>query len=345
VVRKSTLEQAVDERRSCVQSRMMRRSPPAVLLTLAHVVAMEGGCRSEARSQTVTPPPAQTHATTPMPKSAAPDARAVSDVDPFPEDVPADQSAPPRTPPAAEPHAPATTDCKIEHVAEPFIPRQSAQRATRTTPCSAFGDCAPLSPVTSRRRGCADFGSHCRPLLVMPEVERASAASARHVQDLLDVQIAYYLSDPNDCWLGWLDYTIHYNEDGILDVTFRVSGMGAYPDWHARRVAIDLARGEKLGASAFVAEKHEALAALVHNKLERALRGVDPKFLWNDEIRAFKKENLGDFMVTREGVVFLYDFHVAHVVRAHTPLSEYLLSWSVVRPFIDPKGPLGRVRR
>lgn len=297
----------------------MRRSSPALFSTL---VLLAMACRSEGPSRAVATRPAPTP---PAPTPPAP--------------------TPPRPPLVAEPHAPATTDCKLDQVQEAFIPRQTVERATQTTPCSAFGDCAPVSQATARLRGCEDFGSHCRPLLVTPALPSTSGAIAKRIQALLDEEIAEYRSDPNDCWLASLDYTIHYNEDGILDVTFRASGVGAYPDWHTQHVALDLASGAKLGASVFVAEKHEALAKLVNQKLERALRGVDLKVLWNDEVRAFKPVNLGDFMVTREGVVFLYDFRVAHVVRGQTQLQEYLVPWSVVRPFVDPKGPLGRVRR
>jgi hypothetical protein len=314
----------------------MRRSSPALFSTLLLAMA----CRSEGRSSAT----ATSAAPTPSPKAPAAKARSASKSDAPREKVSKDDAAPPRPPPAAEQHAPATIDCKLEQVQEAFIPRQTVARAVRTTPCSVFGDCAPISPARARLRGCEDFGSHCRPLLITPALASAGAIAER-IRALLDETIAGYRSDPNDCWLGSLDYTIHYNEDGILDVTFRASGMGAYPDWHTRHVALDLAKGAKLGASEFVAEKHEALAKLVNQKLERALRGVNPNILWNDEVRAFKPVNLDDFMVTREGVVFLYDFHVAHVARGQTPLREYLLSWPTVRPFINPKGALGRVRR
>jgi hypothetical protein len=183
----------------------------------------------------------------------------------------------------------------------------------------------------------------CRPVIVSPRVVTGDAARARAVQTLLDAQSVDFRSD--DCWLTFLDYTVHHDDHGVLDVTFRASGSGAYPSTQVAHIAIDLTTLERIRANdAFSSRSHAALAASVNGKARAAWNAaakLHAGALFERPMPAFGREHLDHFIVHADGVTFFFDFGFPHAAEAATPVSEFAFTRAEIRRFVAPEGPLG----
>ncbi|HTG92222.1 MAG TPA: hypothetical protein VL866_06530 [Pyrinomonadaceae bacterium] len=156
-------------------------------------------------------------------------------------------------------------------------------------------------------------------------------------------------------WLDEFDYIVNYNANNILDVTFTQSGMAAYPDSQARTISIDLRTGNVITAKNIFAVRTLAeLARLVDAKLQadiaqvilaakadRQLTEASSIVEALEEVK-FEVKDLDDFSINKDGVTFLYEVGFPHVHRAFEPGGHYLFSYSELRPFISPDGPLGQ---
>jgi hypothetical protein len=160
----------------------------------------------------------------------------------------------------------------------------------------------------------------------------------------------------DDGWLTDFSYHIDYNRNYFLDITFTESGVGAYPDEHAKHFLINLRDGRLVkGSDVFVAGKLEALASLVDAQLQKELEetarensGSTSEYmesLASQGQLTFTAQNLDDFSVGTGGITFLYDAGFPHVIKAFQPTGAYFLSYSRLKPFIKPNGPLGQFVR
>ena len=104
-------------------------------------------------------------------------------------------------------------------------------------------------------------------------------------------------------------------------------------------------------ADVFVAERREELARLVNEKLQKELKDSKPEILKSGDISAndlndlhealkFGVENLDDFEVAKEGLVFLYDAGFPHVIQALQPDGRYSFTYKELKPFLKPDGLL-----
>ncbi len=155
-----------------------------------------------------------------------------------------------------------------------------------------------------------------------------------------------------DAWLEEFGYDVNHNQDYILDLTFWQTGRAAYPDTQHQHFTIDLRRGAVLKASdVFLADKFEQLAGLVNDKLQKELKDSTPEILKSGDISAtdlqdlhdqlkFGIENLNDFEVKDDGIVFLYDAGFPHVIQALEPDGRYRFSYQELKPFLKPDGLL-----
>jgi hypothetical protein len=154
---------------------------------------------------------------------------------------------------------------------------------------------------------------------------------------------------------GWLEefvYTVNYNQNHILDLTFTEYGSGMHAESDHKHFTIDLRTGNVVKATdVFLAERRDQLSNLVNEKLQQELKESREQILRTDEISArdldalygplrFKAANLSDFEVTRDGVIFLYDSVFPHVVRALAPVGRYRLTYAELKPYLRPDGLL-----
>ena len=181
--------------------------------------------------------------------------------------------------------------------------------------------------------------------------------SLLQLKNIFDYSLAEYRSDP---WLEEFDYVVNYNKDYILDITFTQMGSAAYPDSQSKHLAINLKTGTLLKATdVFHAARFEELVGIVDKKLQAEVAELisetkkDPH---QDEdqkqniidalkLQRFETKQLDDFSVGPKGLTFLYDAGFPHVIQALQPDGKYFFSYSELKPFIKPDGPLGQFVR
>ena len=163
-----------------------------------------------------------------------------------------------------------------------------------------------------------------------------------------------------DAWLEEFSYDVNYNANSLLDITFRQTGSGAYPDDHEKHFLINLKNGNLVKASdVFAPDQLTSLAAAVDRKLQQELRQLAAEMA-NDkdagqeekdsikqayENLKFETTHLDEFSVGAKGITFLYDAGFPHVIKALEPVGQYVFTFAEIRPYLKADGPLGQVVR
>jgi len=152
-----------------------------------------------------------------------------------------------------------------------------------------------------------------------------------------------------DPWLEAVDYIVNCNRHSILDVSYRLSGMAAYPDFYDESIALDLKTGKRLRASdLFIASSLPALAARVNRAMQAEIQKTIQKEEKDERedvqqrlsTAVFTAKDLDQLDVTPLGVTFTYTFGFPHVLKAAEPNGEYFFSYAALRPFVRAEGPL-----
>lgn len=239
--------------------------------------------------------------------------------------------------------APAKERCVQSHEERDWQKRSTTNKPVYKTPCNGGGACLHIRPKTTYLEGCASAGSRCQPTLTLPNIQNLHGKTEKKIQRLLDAETASERNEEQNCWLSNIDYTIHHNDNGVLSLTFRTSGMGAYPDTQTTFLSVDIRTGKKLDASVFLKSKRAALVKLLERRVERAKRKVKRDFSDIDlsGLSHMTSKNLNDFIVTEQGLVFVIAFGIPHVIRVATPESEYPMTKAELQGFLDPHGALG----
>ncbi|HEX6272957.1 MAG TPA: hypothetical protein VFZ53_07955 [Polyangiaceae bacterium] len=235
--------------------------------------------------------------------------------------------------------APAPKECVRQHWPEPWRPRQTTEKPRYSTECGG-PDCAGIEPFVELGSNCAD---KCRAVAIVPRVVSPDAERARSLQRIFEAATVEFRSD--DCWLTFLDYTIHHAGSGVLDVSFRASGSGAYPSLQTSHVAVELATLRRVDArAAFSTRSLSELTTRVKRKMLEAWRTAKkthPEVYEGRDEPVFEHEHLENFVVEAEGVTFLFDFGLPHAVESASPLAEFPFTAAEIRRFVAPAGPLG----
>lgn len=208
-----------------------------------------------------------------------------------------------------------------------------------------------------------DFPHKKRAVVTYPVISGLSPSILRRVRSVLDFKniFDYSLKEyREDTWLSEFSYAVNHNGDHLLDITFTQEGSGAYPDSQTKHFLINLRNGAVVKASdAFRSDKFAELTEAVNDKLQAELKKIDEenespkaespedKAMRREAYEALKFEvaNLDEFSVGRKGVTFLYDAGFPHVIQALEPDGRYFFSYSELKPFIKPDGPLGQFVR
>lgn len=151
-------------------------------------------------------------------------------------------------------------------------------------------------------------------------------------------------------WLTDFGYTVNYNQDNILDLTYIISGIGAYPTTDLRRVSIDLRTGKMLQAKdIFRLETNSLLTATIETMMQQEiqtkiveLQKVAPDL--KPDIFAkyhFGSKDLHDFTISKEGITFHYVFGFPQAIKAAEPTGSYFLSYDKLSPHIRIDGSMG----
>lgn len=154
-------------------------------------------------------------------------------------------------------------------------------------------------------------------------------------------------------WLTALDYTVNYNDNGLLSLTYTTTGLGAYPSQFVRHRSVNLTTGSVLRAQdLFKTEALGAIALQVDKQLQDAIKvqvsklgtpnteGIDPSIY---KSHRFRIKNLNDFIITPEGIMFHYEFGFPHVLIAAEPKGDFLMTYAQLKSYGKPSGPLFRL--
>ncbi len=178
--------------------------------------------------------------------------------------------------------------------------------------------------------------------------------SAIRLKNIFDTSLAEY---KEDAWLTSFDYTINYNKNFVLDLTFKQEGVGAYPDEQSKNFVFNLKSGEVINAKdVFKQTSLGQLTKIVNDKLQAEVRRIIKEIEQTSEFSAeekkqlpeafkeakFKVSNLNDFSVGDKGVTFLYDAGFPHVIKVLQPEGRYLFRYSELAPYIKPNGLLAK---
>jgi hypothetical protein len=175
--------------------------------------------------------------------------------------------------------------------------------------------------------------------------------AAIEFKNIFDYSLAEYRSD---AWLSEFGYVVNYNRNYMLDITFRQSGMGAYPDEQEKHFLINLKDGSIVKASdVFDADKINQIIAVVDRQLQREIERILSKVKDPEEKAAMKEafdnlkfeaKDVDQFSVSDAGVTFLYDPGFPHVIKAWEPSGRYFFGYDSLRRFITRDGLLGRFK-
>lgn len=150
-------------------------------------------------------------------------------------------------------------------------------------------------------------------------------------------------------WLSDIDYTVNYNQNALLDLTFTISGVGAYPSTYEKHRLVSLKTGKILKATdVFKKESFGAIAVMVNKAMQAEVKaaiangdkeGADLR----DQLtnKRFQIKHLNAFSISDKGVTFLYDFDFPHVILALQPSGRYFFSYDQLKMYIKPDGALG----
>lgn len=187
----------------------------------------------------------------------------------------------------------------------------------------------------------------------------SNAIVLRRIQNTLSMKNVFGSSLPEyrrSPGLLNFDFTVDYNKNFLLHITFTEDAEGAYPSTATKHLLISLKSGKVVKASdAFKQDSLPALARLVEPKLKAEVKellqaneedksvGADSKKWARDELNKleFGVGHLDNFYADDKGVTFLYDAEFPHVIQALAPAGGYFFTYAELRPYIKSNGPLG----
>jgi hypothetical protein len=181
---------------------------------------------------------------------------------------------------------------------------------------------------------------------VLKNVQAAIGLKQVLGQSLTEMQQEY----ADNFWLSEVDYTINYNQNNILDLTYTTLGSGAYPSSFDKRVSVSLKTGKILRAKdLFKTDGFGAIAQMIEPMMQKEILQKIAEFRQEDpginknlfSKHHFQAKNVEDFSIGKTGVIFYYSFDFPHVIKAAEPSGAYLIPYSKLTSYIRPEGPLG----
>jgi predicted site-specific integrase-resolvase len=186
-----------------------------------------------------------------------------------------------------------------------------------------------------------------------PRVSGVSASVRNKIQSAVDYEKTFGISFKEEIadiqWLTEVGYTVNFNSKGILSLTLKISGVGAYPSESERRISFETATGARIsmeqeaqdsldellerlnGMLAAEVAKHKALYKDPEYGIE------DPDVLFG-ELVGFTPDRVEQFSVSPEGITFHHNYGFPHVTQALEPPGLFFLPWSELRPYIRSSG-------
>lgn len=152
-------------------------------------------------------------------------------------------------------------------------------------------------------------------------------------------------------WLTQITYQVNYNQNGIFDITYAISGIGAYPSTSEKQISVSLVSGKVLRAEdLFKVESLGVLARMLDQALQAEVKAgiakvkaaepdVDAEQMFRNQ--RYRMRHLNNFSITPQGVTFRYNYGFPHVALAYEPAGRFAMSYAELQPYLKPKGVLG----
>ncbi|MBW4580193.1 MAG: DUF4163 domain-containing protein [Tildeniella nuda ZEHNDER 1965/U140] len=179
---------------------------------------------------------------------------------------------------------------------------------------------------------------------VLRHVQAATSLKSVFGQSLAELRAEFQKS----WWLSEIDYTVHYNQRALLDLTFTISGVGAYPSTYDKHRLVNLKTGKIVNAAdVFKRESVGTIAVMVNKVMQAEMKqaiangdkeGADLREQLSRQ--RFQIKHLNSFTVSDKGITFLYDFGFPHVMLALEPSGRYFFSYDQLRAYIKLDGAL-----
>jgi hypothetical protein len=151
-------------------------------------------------------------------------------------------------------------------------------------------------------------------------------------------------------WLSTINYTVDYNKNSIVQLTYTKEGVSAYPSTFKFYVAVDLQTGKVIKvADLLTPEGLKKVADTINQSMQKRIQTAIAQNANQDTDlksrlsgKQFQVENLNTFVIGEKGITFIYDFDFPHVIQALAPDGKFFLSYPELQPSVKPIGRLGR---
>lgn len=175
------------------------------------------------------------------------------------------------------------------------------------------------------------------------------------VPQLTDMTEAEIRKTVEECGCGLVntDFTVLYNQNGILCIEATREWLGAYSSFSAERLVLSTATGEPLSIGQLL--QPAALPDLVrqcNNLLQERMEEARREAPQDGETgqllaellagKTFTTAHLEEFTVSKDGIRFYYPFGFPHVATALEPDNAFDFSFAQLKPYLKPDGPLAR---
>jgi hypothetical protein len=226
--------------------------------------------------------------------------------------------------------------------------------ALKVLPASPFASIR--APISVKRETWLHDNPPGKSRLRYPVVDGPNPGVAEAVNSAIKSLLARLKKDAPE-WLEELDYQINYNRYGLLDITFRISGSGAYPSTYFEHRLFDLVTGDELKAKdLFDKSKSAALAKALDARLQKEITAAKSGALfdypkecsdtakeWAPNPR-FTKAHLNELTVESTGLIFTYPYTFAHAVLYCEPLGTFEMTFADLAPYLASTSALKRIQ-
>jgi hypothetical protein len=194
--------------------------------------------------------------------------------------------------------------------------------------------------------------------LTMPVVKGLDGSVQNKVQgalnlkSVLDTSVEELQTELN-CWVDNVAFEVNFNRNSLLDISFTLTGTGAYTSSRTRNVVVSLKTGQRLKASdVFVSGTLSPLARKINETMQADILKTIQAVKKNNydverafEGNVFEPPNLDAFSVGEKGLTFAYYFDFPQAIKSAEPKGRYFFSYDQLKSFIKPDGPLGPLVR
>jgi hypothetical protein len=180
----------------------------------------------------------------------------------------------------------------------------------------------------------------------MAKIQDAISLQQAYGQSLAEIRAEYQ----EYYWLREISYETNYNRNGVLQLTYTIAGVGAYPSQSEKYIPVDLYSGKIITPDTLFSQENQTkIAAIVDDMMQKAIQqaiteksqefGLDAQEM-HDRLdgKHFQAEDLKNFVIGDQGITFVYDFGFPHVSLALVPQEKYFVSYAQLQPYLRKQG-------